>query len=58
MQALSPHTVSTTMMTESQRKAMAAFHRKAEKAYAAAGQIEQSEKARKMAEKMGKEGAE
>lgn len=46
-----------SIMTESQRKAMAAFHRKAEKAYAAVGQVEQSEKARKMAEKLENEGA-
>lgn len=57
MNAINPYSTNPTM-TESQRKAMAAFHRKAEKAYAAAGQTEQSEKARKMAEKMEKKGNE
>lgn len=39
-------------MTLEQKKAMAKFHRRAERAYRSVGNIEQAERARKLAEKL------
>jgi len=43
------------MMTDSQKRAMIEFHRKAEKAYRASGQIEQAERAKVLRENLEKD---